>query len=158
MSALGSIVLQNSKLAVVWIFGETQRSVKRSLIRTVSFALPTSLTNLAQGDEVPQIIARIMRQRPSEILISPVKTLLQHYLPRADVDGHQAAGPLRASGRHRASSKVNRELNWLGREDGSAPIIVGRGNSRKFNRYNIAGRNQAIRIVGILSSPGLQCL
>ena len=34
----------------------------------VSVALPKSPTNLAQGDEVPQIITLITRQRPSEIL------------------------------------------------------------------------------------------
>ena len=38
------------------------------MIRLVSVALPKSPTNLAQGDEVPQIITRITRQRPSEIL------------------------------------------------------------------------------------------
>ena len=38
------------------------------MIRIVSVALPKSPTNLAQGDEVPQIITRITRQRPSEIL------------------------------------------------------------------------------------------
>src|SRR5579872_1576126 len=38
------------------------------MIRIVSVALPKSSTNLAQGDEVPQIITRITRQRPSEIL------------------------------------------------------------------------------------------
>jgi len=38
------------------------------MIRMVSVALPKSPTNLAQGDEVPQIITRITRQLPSEIL------------------------------------------------------------------------------------------
>ena len=38
------------------------------MIRIVSVALPKSPTNLAQGDEVRQIITRITRQRPSEIL------------------------------------------------------------------------------------------
>src|SRR5579863_176528 len=38
------------------------------MIRIASVALPKSPTNLAQGDEVPQIITRITRQRPSEIL------------------------------------------------------------------------------------------
>src|ERR1700678_4807742 len=38
------------------------------MIRIVSVALPKSPTNLAQGDEVPQIITPITRQRPSEIL------------------------------------------------------------------------------------------
>jgi hypothetical protein len=38
------------------------------MIRIISVALPKSLTNLAQGDEVPQITTRITRQRPSIIL------------------------------------------------------------------------------------------
>jgi hypothetical protein len=38
------------------------------MIRIVAVALPKSPTNLAQGDEVPQIITRITRQWPSEIL------------------------------------------------------------------------------------------
>ena len=38
------------------------------MIRIVSVALPKSPTNLAQGDEVSQIITPITRQRPSEIL------------------------------------------------------------------------------------------
>ena len=38
------------------------------MIRIFSVALPKSPTNLAQGDEVPQIITRIARQRPAEIL------------------------------------------------------------------------------------------
>ena len=37
------------------------------MIRIVSVALPKSLVNLAKGDEAPQIITRIARQRPSEI-------------------------------------------------------------------------------------------
>jgi len=38
------------------------------MIRIVSVALPKSPTNLAQGDEVSQIITPITRQRPSENL------------------------------------------------------------------------------------------
>jgi hypothetical protein len=34
--------------------------------------------NLAQGDEVPQIITRRTRQRASEFLTPPAKRLLQH--------------------------------------------------------------------------------
>jgi hypothetical protein len=41
--------------------------------------------NLAQGDEVPQIITQRTRQRLSEFLTSPARRLLQHYLPEADV-------------------------------------------------------------------------
>jgi hypothetical protein len=37
------------------------------MIRIVSVALPESPTNLAQGDEVPQILTRITRQQPPEI-------------------------------------------------------------------------------------------
>src|SRR6201991_1100331 len=48
------------------------------MIRIASVALPRSPMNLAQGDEVPQIITRRTRQRPSEFLISPPKRLLQH--------------------------------------------------------------------------------
>jgi hypothetical protein len=38
------------------------------MIRLALVTLPKSPTNLAQGDEVPQIITRITRQQPSEIL------------------------------------------------------------------------------------------
>jgi len=38
------------------------------MIRIVSVALSKSPTNLAQGDEIPQIITRITRQWPSENL------------------------------------------------------------------------------------------
>src|SRR6185312_3142100 len=55
------------------------------MIRIASVALPKSPMNLAQGDEVPQIITRRTRQRPSEFLISPAKRLLQHYPP---MNGH----------------------------------------------------------------------
>jgi hypothetical protein len=60
------------------------------MIRVVSVALPKSPTNLAQGDEVPQIIARITRQRPSEIFTSPAKRLLQHYRHTADLNSFLA--------------------------------------------------------------------
>jgi putative ABC transport system substrate-binding protein len=39
-------------------------------------SLPKSPMNLARGDEVPQIITRRTRQRPSEFLTSPAKRLL----------------------------------------------------------------------------------
>ena len=55
------------------------------MIRIASVALPKSPMNLARGDEVPQIITRRTRQRPSEFLTSPAKRLLQHYLPEADM-------------------------------------------------------------------------
>ena len=41
--------------------------------------------NLAQGDEVPQIITRITRQRPAESLTTCAKRLLQHNRPKADI-------------------------------------------------------------------------
>ena len=80
----GSIVLQKSKVAAVQILGENLKR-KRSMIRIAPVALPKSPINLAQGDDVPQIITRITRQRPSEFLTSPVKRLLQHNLPTADI-------------------------------------------------------------------------
>jgi hypothetical protein len=49
------------------------------MIRIASVALPKSPMNLAQGDEVPQIITRRTRQRPPEFLTPPAKRLLQHY-------------------------------------------------------------------------------
>src|SRR6476660_6222499 len=48
------------------------------MIRIASVALPKSPMNLAQGDEVPQIITRRTRQRPPEFLTPPAKRLLQH--------------------------------------------------------------------------------
>jgi hypothetical protein len=51
------------------------------MIRTALVALPKSPMNLAQGDEVPQIITRRTRQRPSEFLTPPAKRLLQHNPP-----------------------------------------------------------------------------
>ena len=38
------------------------------MIRIASVALPKSPINLAQGDEIPQIITRITRRRPAEFL------------------------------------------------------------------------------------------
>ena len=51
------------------------------MICTALVALPKSPMNLAQGDEVPQIITRRTRQRPSEFLTPPAKRLLQHNPP-----------------------------------------------------------------------------
>src|ERR1700685_374986 len=48
------------------------------MIRIVSVALPKSPTNLAQGDEVPQISTRKPHLRPSEFLTPSAKRLLQH--------------------------------------------------------------------------------
>jgi hypothetical protein len=45
------------------------------MIRIASVALPKSHMNLAHGDEVPQIITRITRQRLSEFLTSPANRL-----------------------------------------------------------------------------------
>jgi len=42
--------------------------------------------NLAQGDEIPQIITRITRQRPAEFLTTCAKRLLQQYPPES---GHR---------------------------------------------------------------------
>jgi hypothetical protein len=55
------------------------------MIRTALVALPKSPMNLAQGDEVPQIITRRTRQRPSEFLTPPAKRLLQHNRHEADL-------------------------------------------------------------------------
>lgn len=41
--------------------------------------------NLAQGEEVPRIIIRRARQRPSEFLTLPAKRLLQHNLPIREI-------------------------------------------------------------------------
>src|SRR4249919_1542742 len=54
------------------------------MIRTASVAPPKSPMNLAQGDEVPQIITRRTRQRRSEFLTPLAKRLLQHNPPEAD--------------------------------------------------------------------------
>jgi len=68
-------MLQKSKVAAVQIFGENlkRREVDDSHIPVALLRWPT---NLAQGDEVPQIITRITRQWPPEIL-----PLLQNDLP-----------------------------------------------------------------------------
>jgi hypothetical protein len=55
------------------------------MIRTALVALPKSPMNLAQGDEVPQIITRRTRQRPSEFLTPPAKRLLQHNRHQTDM-------------------------------------------------------------------------
>jgi hypothetical protein len=55
------------------------------MIRIASVALPKSPMNLAQGDEVPQIITRITRQRPAEFLTTCAKRLLQQYRHKTDV-------------------------------------------------------------------------
>jgi hypothetical protein len=55
------------------------------MIRIVSVALPKSPTNLAQGDEVRQIITRITRQRPSEILHILQNDFCNTILSKADV-------------------------------------------------------------------------
>ena len=55
------------------------------MIRIASVALPKSSMNLAQGDEVPQIITRRTRQRPPEFLTPSAKRLLQHNLPITEV-------------------------------------------------------------------------
>ena len=63
------------------------------MIRIVSVALPKSPTNLAQGDEVPQIITRITRQRPSEILHLLQNDFCNTIGPKADV----GSGPLKSA-------------------------------------------------------------
>jgi hypothetical protein len=77
-------VLQKSKVAAVQILGE---NLKRKEVddSQAPVALPKSPINLAQGDEVPQIITQITRQRPSEFLTSAAKRLLQHNRPLAAV-------------------------------------------------------------------------
>src|SRR6476619_3450137 len=57
-------------------FWRKPKSQKRSMIASV--ALSKSPMNLAQGDEIPQIITRRTRQRPSEFWTPPAKRLLQH--------------------------------------------------------------------------------
>ena len=58
------------------------------MIRIASVALPKSRMNLAQGDEVPQIITRRTRKRPPEFLTPPAKRILQH---NRGVTGHDKA-------------------------------------------------------------------
>jgi hypothetical protein len=68
------IVLQKSKVAPVQIFGENQKR-KEVDIRIVSVALSKSPTNLAPGDEVPQILTRITRQLDLRNLTTSAKRL-----------------------------------------------------------------------------------
>jgi hypothetical protein len=63
----------------------------------VSVALPKSPTNLAQGDEVPQIITRITRQLPSEKVASPAKRLLQHNPLKSRLSCSRPEPPLTAT-------------------------------------------------------------
>jgi hypothetical protein len=78
------IVLQKSKLAPVQIFGE---NLKRKEVDDSHSLSRATEVNLARGDEVPQIITRRTRQRPSEFLTSPAKRLLQHYRHKPDHSG-----------------------------------------------------------------------
>src|SRR5439155_6630029 len=57
------------------------------MIRIASVALPKSPINLAQGDEIPQIITRITRRRPAEFLTTCAKRLLQQYRSKGDIGG-----------------------------------------------------------------------
>ena len=88
-SAFPRIVLQNSKVAAVKIFGENLK--RKEVDDSHSFvALPKSPMNLAQGDEVPRIITRRTRQRPSEFLTLPANDFcntipLLADIPRADI-------------------------------------------------------------------------
>jgi hypothetical protein len=62
-----------SKVAAVQIFGENLKR-KEGDDSQAPVALPKSPINLAQGDEVPQIITRITRQRLSEFFDISCKT------------------------------------------------------------------------------------
>ena len=84
-SALPRIALQNSKVAAVKIFGENLKRKEVEVIRTASVALPKSPMNLAQGDEVPRIITRRTRQRPSEFLTLPANDFCNTIPPLADI-------------------------------------------------------------------------
>src|SRR5438477_292298 len=87
------------------------------MIRIASVALPKSPINLAQGDEIPQIITRITRQRPAEFLTTCAKRLLQQYLPEADI--------VQLAGRPRLEAAVDLrpqygEVDGLGQQPGRA--------------------------------------
>jgi len=67
MSVCHSIVLQKSKVAAVQIFGENLK--RKEVDDSHSLSRATEVAHeFGQGDEVPQIITPITRQRPSEIL------------------------------------------------------------------------------------------
>jgi hypothetical protein len=73
MSAHKGIVLQKSKVAAVQIFGENLK--RKEVNDSHSLGRATEVAHeLAQGDEVPQIITRITRQRPAESLTHLCKT------------------------------------------------------------------------------------
>src|ERR1700722_16791556 len=91
------------------------------MIRIVSVALPKSPTNLAQGDEVPQIITPITRQRPSEILHLLQNDFCNSIDPKRTfpVDARQISMRVAAaiSSNHRISSnpETNRMLRMIRR-------------------------------------------
>ena len=83
MSQLCRLCCKSRKLQGSKFFAKTQ-SGRQSLIRITSFALAKSPMSLTQGDEVPHVLTRKSRLQPAEFLITSVKRLLQHNLPKPD--------------------------------------------------------------------------
>jgi hypothetical protein len=90
------------------------------MIRIASVALPKSPMNLAQGAEVPQIITRRTRQRPSEFLISPAKRLFQH---NRGLNRHKSAAP---------EGRLLTQLKHGGGCDAADPCPLGRRPTTLF--------------------------
>ena len=86
------------------------------MIRIASVALPKSPMNLAQGDEVPQIITRRTRQRPREFLTPLQNDFCNTILSRADMGRLAQACTLSAKGGSRRSYSITlspRSITWL---------------------------------------------
>ena len=86
MSVYRAIVLQNSKVAAVKILGENLKRKEVDDSHSFSRATKSSM-NLAQGDEVPRIITRRTRQRPSEFLTLPANDFCNTIRARPEVVG-----------------------------------------------------------------------